>query len=266
MKFLSRKFENLTQPEIAKTLKENPLVILPTGSVEQHGAHLPAGTDIFAAEAIAEEVARLMNGLILPGGSVGVTPMHMPYESTISLSPNTYSNLIFDICNSAATHGAKQLLVINWHEGNIPALSITCERLHREIGLSVLIAQACYVAAEMYGSECGGLTHGGEIEALAVLSHRPELVHLDRISEASDHNFGSKMDKLRRTKAYQPILTDIRTIAPSGWYGKPEFATIEKGTKMLRAVSSAIAKEAKEILELLEQTQGSPKKLRSLKK
>ena len=75
------------------------MVILPTGSVEQHGAHLPAGTDIFAAEAIAEEVARLMNGLILPGGSVGVTPMHMPYESTISLSPNTYSNLIFDICN-----------------------------------------------------------------------------------------------------------------------------------------------------------------------
>ena len=266
MQFLSRKFENLTQPEIAKNLKENPLVILPTGSVEQHGAHLPAGTDIFAAEAISEKVAKLMNGLILPGGSLGVTPMHMPYEATISLSPETYMNLMFDICNSAAAHGAKKLLVINWHEGNIPALSITCERLHREVGLSVLIAQACYVAAEMYGPDCGGLTHGGEIEALAVLSHRPELVHLDRISEASDQTFGSKMDKLRRTKEYQPILTDIRTIAPSGWYGNPEFATIEKGTQMLLEVSKTIAKEAKEILELLEKTQGAPLKLKSLNK
>ena len=265
MQISSRKFENLTQPEIATVLSENPLVILPTGSIEQHGSHLPAGTDIFAAEAIAEEVAKLMNGLILPGGSLGVTPMHMPYEATISLSPETYMSLIFDVCNSAEIHGAKKLLIINWHEGNIPALTITCEKLHREVGLSVLIAQACYVAAELYGPDCGGLTHGGEIEALAVLAYRPELVYLERISEASDQTIGSKMDKLRRTKEYQPILTDIRSIAPSGWYGSPENATINKGKKMLQEVSKAISKEAKEILALLEQTQGAPQKLKSLK-
>ena len=176
-----------------------------------------------------------------------------------------YMKLIFDICNSAAVHGAKKLLVINWHEGNIPSLAITCERLHRDVGLSVLIAQACYVAAEMYGPDCGGLTHGGEIEALAVLSYRPELVYLDRVSESSNKTIGSKMDRLRRTKEYQPILTDIRSIAPSGWYGSPERATIKKGKKMLQEVSKAIAKEAKEILDLLEQTQGPPQKLKSLK-
>lgn len=265
MEYVSRKFENLTQPEIAETLKENPLVILPTGSIEQHGSHLPAGTDIFAAEAIAEEVAKIMNGLVLPGGSLGVTPMHMPYEATISLSPETYMNLVFDICNSVAKHGAKKLLVINWHEGNSAPLSIACDRLHRECGLSVLIAQACYVAAEMYGPDCGGLTHGGEIEALAVLAHRPDLVHLDRITGSSDQKFGSKMDKLRRTKEYQPILTDIRTIAPSGWYGKPELATIEKGNKMLSDISKAISTEATEILAMLEETQGTPVDIKSLK-
>ena len=73
------------------------------------------------------------------------------------------------------------------------------------------------------------------------------------------------MDKLRRTKEYQPILTDIRSIAPSGWYGSPENATINKGKKMLKEVSKAISKEAKEILALLEQTQGAPQKLKSLK-
>ena len=99
--------------------------------------------------------------------------------------------------------------------------------------MSVLTVQACYVAEELYGHSCGGLTHGGEIEALAVLAHRPDLVHLDRIDYSSDHALGHKMDKLRRTRTYQPVLTDIRSIAPTGWFGSPQHATADKGRKML---------------------------------
>jgi creatinine amidohydrolase len=73
------------------------------------------------------------------------------------------------------------------------------------------------------------------------------------------------MDKLRRTKEYQPILTDIRTIAPSGWYGKPELATIEKGNKMLSDISKAISTEATEILAMLEENQGTPVDIKTLK-
>ena len=68
--------------------------------------------------------------------------------------------------------------------------------------MTVLTVQACYVAAELYGHDCGGLTHGGEIEALAVLAYRPDLVHLDRIDYSSDHSHGRKWDKLRRTRSY----------------------------------------------------------------
>ncbi len=78
-----------------------------------------------------------------------------------------------ETCVSTAKHGAKQLMIVNWHEGNIPSLAIAAEALHREHGMSVLTVQACYVAEELYGHACGGLTHGGEIEALAVLAHRP---------------------------------------------------------------------------------------------
>ena len=95
--------------------------------------------------------------------------------------------------------------------------------------MSVLTVQACYVAAELYGHDCGGLTHGGEIEALAVLAYRPDLVHLDRIDYSSDHAHGRKWDRLRRTRSYQPVLRDIRTIAPTGWYGAPEHATVGEG-------------------------------------
>ena len=189
----SRYFIELTQPEIAAQLKANPLVILPAGSVEQHGPHLPTGTDIFAANVISAAVAERMDGLVLPATPFGVTPMHMPFEGTITFTPDTYMRVVTETCVSTAKHGAKRLLILNWHEGNIPSLAIAAESLHRDHGMSVLTVQACYVAEELYGKTCNGLTHGGEIEALAVLAFRPELVHLDRIDYSSDHSHGHKM-------------------------------------------------------------------------
>src|SRR3984957_4350499 len=107
---LSRYFVELTQPEIADQFKKNPLVILPAGSVEQHGPHLPTGTDTFAANVIAHAVAERMDGLVLAACPLGVTPMHMPYEGTLSLTPETYMRVTVETCASAAKHGAKQLM------------------------------------------------------------------------------------------------------------------------------------------------------------
>jgi creatinine amidohydrolase len=263
----SRYFIELTQPEIAAQLKANPLVILPAGSVEQHGPHLPTGTDIYAANVIAHAVAERMNGLVLPGGPLGVTPLHMGYEGTITLTPDTYVRLVTETCVSTARHGAKQVLILNWHEGNIPPLAIAADAIHRhrEWGMTVVTVQACYVAEEMYGKECNGLTHGGEIETLAVLAHRPDLVHLDRIDGSSDHQHGRSMDALRRTRAYQPVLTDVRSIAPTGWYGSPQRATAENGHRVIDGVADAIARDATEIFRQLASVQGGVGELRTLK-
>src|SRR5688572_30148330 len=134
----SRYFWDLTQPEIAEQFQRHPLVILPAGSVEQHGPHLPTGTDIFAANAIAHAVAERMDGLVLPATPLGVTPMHMPFEGTLSLMPDTYMRVVTETCASAARHGARYLLILNWHEGNIPSLAIAAEDLHRAHGITVL--------------------------------------------------------------------------------------------------------------------------------
>lgn len=261
----SRYFWELTQPEIAQQLRRNPLVILPAGSIEQHGNHLPTGTDTLAAQTISCEVANRMDGLVIPGPDLGVTPMHMPFEGTITLTPDTFMRVVTETCVSTAQHGARKLMVINWHEGNIPSLAIAAEDLHRKHGMSVVIVQACYVAAELYGAECNGLTHGGEIEALAVLAVRPDLVHLDRVEKSSDPGLGHKMDKLRRTHAYQPVLTDIRSIAPTGWYGTPEGATAERGQVMVDKISDAIAAEATEIFRQLGQVQGGVGEVKQLR-
>jgi creatinine amidohydrolase len=252
----SRYFVELTQPEIAAQFKKHPLVVFPAGSVEQHGPHLPTGTDIFAANAISHAVAEHLDGLVLPGGPLGVTPMHMPYEGTITLTAETYIRVVIETCASTAKHGAQYLLILNWHEGNIAPLAIAADDLHREFGMTVCTVQACYVAAELFGPQCGGLTHGGEIEALAVLAHRPDLVHLDRIGNSSDREHGSKMDKLRRTQAYQPVLTDIRSIASTGWYGTPRNATAARGNDMIESIAKAIAGEAGDIFQQLDRIKG----------
>jgi creatinine amidohydrolase len=261
----SRIFANLTQPEIAAQFKRKPLVLIPTGSVEQHGAHLPTGTDHFAAELVSEAVAERMDGLVLPGPMVGVTPMHMPYEGTVTFKPETYIRVITEVCESAASHGAKMLMIINWHEGNIPSLAIAAEDLHRRVGMTVLTVQACYVAEELYGGKCNGLTHGGEIEALAVLACRPELVHLDRAGESSDLRQGHHMDKLRRTRSYQPVLTDIRDIAPTGWYGDPSKATEDRGVEMVKRIADAIAEEATELFSQLDLALGGTAEVKNLR-
>ena len=248
MSLPTRVFAELTQPEIKAQLKRNPLVLFPCGSVEQHSAHLPASTDTLAATRICELVAALMDGLVLPAPSVGVTPMHMPYEATVTFTPATYQRVVVEICESAASHGAKDLLIVNWHEGNIPSLAIAADELHRRVGMRVAIVQACYVAEELYGDACNGLTHAGEIETLAVLAVRPDLVYLGRVTGGSEPRQGHRMDRLRRTRTFQPVLTDIRQIASSGWYGNPALATEERGREMMNAIASHVAKEATQLL------------------
>jgi creatinine amidohydrolase len=235
------RFIELSQPEIQAALQRNPLVLVPLGSVEQHGPHLPTGTDFYASQGIAEAVAERLDGLVLPFAPIGVTPMHMPYAGTLSVSADLFQRLLVEVVGSAAAHGARDVALINWHEGNIPAIALAAETLHRQHGCSVVVVQACYVAEELFGARYGGLTHSGQIEALAVLGVHPDLVHLERVENSSDPIQGARVDNLRRTRAYQPVLRDIRAIAPTGWYGDPRGATIEQAREMMTALADAIA-------------------------
>ena len=73
------------------------------------------------------------------------------------------------------------------------------------------------------------------------------------------------MDKLRRTHAFQPVLTDIRSIAPTGWYGTPEGATAERGQTMIKAIADTIAAEATEIFSQLDAVQGGVGEVKQLR-
>ncbi len=247
----NRRFDELTDPEIAAALDRRPVAILPVGSVEQHGPHLPTGTDFFAATSIALAVADLIDALVLPLCPLGVTPMHMPYPGTVSLRPQTFQDVVWDIGSSLAGHGCRELVILNWHEGNIPSLALVAERLHRSLGLAVVTVQACYVAEESFGPSAGGLTHGGKIAAWSVLSCRPELVHLDRAAGSGDRRQGELADQLRRDRSYQPVLTDVRTMSATGWYGDPAGATEAEAREFVAALAGQIAGRLTGVLDAL---------------
>ena len=99
-----------------------------------------------------------------------------------------------------------------------------------------------------------------------VLAYRPDLVHLERIDYSSDHSHGHKVDALRRTRAYQPVLTDVRSIAPTGWYGSPQQATVEKGLKMVSGIADSIAAKSKEIFRELDRIQSGVAEVRTMEK
>lgn len=230
----------MTQPEAETILKRSGLAIIPMGSVEQHGPHLPCGTDYLASLVIGKKVAETVDGLLVPFCPVGVTPFHMSFAGTLTLQPRTFMAVVEDICASLAQHGAKKIVFLNWHEGNTSSMNLAAVAAQQKLGVRVLVVQACYIAFELFGQECG-LTHGGELEVLPVLAYDPSLVHLERATNGSPPEKAKKIDGLRRGRAAYPFLKDIREIAPTGWYGEPQKATEEKAKVFLDKVAQAAA-------------------------
>lgn len=247
---------DITQPEAAALLARSPIAVIPTGSVEQHGPHLPFGTDYFAAWIIARRMARDLDALLLPFTPLGVTPIHMSFVGTISISPDTYMCLLADVCESIIQHGAQRLVIVNWHELNKPFIDQVASRLQLKHAVRFVLVQAHFVALELFGQEVG-LTHGGLLEALPVLAYDPSLVKLERATNPSPRDTAGKLDKLRRGREVYTVVKDVREMYPTGWYGTLEGATVDKAHAFLEAVSSRCTQQVREALETLASSKGT---------
>ncbi len=249
---MTKSLLKMTQPEAEALLSRSGLAIIPMGSVEQHGPHLPCGTDYLASLVIGEKVAEEVDGLLLPFCPIGVTPFHMSFAGTLTLKPQTFMAVVEDVCDSLVQHGAKRIVFLNWHEGNTSSMNLAAVSVQQRHPVRILVVQACYIAYELFGQECG-LTHGGELEVLPILAYDASLVHLERATNPSPPEQARKVDSLRRGRAAYPFLKDIREIAPTGWYGEPEGATAEKAREFLDKVAGAAAEYIRKTFQELEE-------------
>src|SRR5680860_32545 len=191
---------DLTAPDVAELVARTGLAVLPFGSIEQHGPHLPCGTDTMAADLVAVALAKRLDALLVPAGQYGVTPIHAGHPGTITLKREVFEAYVANLCEEMAAMGVKTFVFVNWHEGNIASLDAVATDLQDRLDVLVVTAQACYTAQRIYAEQGGELTHGGGIETLAVLAHDPSLARLDRVTEPTRPEGADALDAMRRSK------------------------------------------------------------------
>lgn len=246
---MTKSLYDQTSPDVAASLAETPIAVLAFGSVEQHGPHLPCGTDTMAAELIAADVADRLDALLVPFGPYGVTPIHAGHPGTISLRRATFESLLTDIAEELHAMGARSLVFVNWHEGNNASLDAVATDLQHRLGVLVVTAHACYVAQRLYAESGGELTHGGGIETLAVLAHDPALARLERAGEPSRPAGAADLDEMRRSHEIHGYITDVTEIADDGWYGNPQWADAADADDFAAFVGADVAARVRSILE-----------------
>lgn len=248
---MSADLGRLTGPETAELIRRRPTAVIPLGSVEQHGPHLPNGTDTIAAELVAHAVADRLDALCVPFAPYGVTPIHAGWPGTVSLRRETFEALLTDVCAELIGAGVRTLVLVNWHEGNIPSMNAVATSLQAEHGATFVAAQACYVAQRIYREHGGELTHGGGIETLAVLAHDPELVKLHRAGAPSRPSGAAHLDAVRRSAEVYGYVTDVAELAADGWYGDPWWAAEpERAAGFADTVADEVARLVTAVVEV----------------
>ena len=245
---MSRSIYELTSPDVEATLAASRTVVLPFGSIEQHGPHLPCGTDTIAAELIAKSLANRLNGLYVPFCPYGITPIHSGFPGTISLGRTTFEHLLTDVCRALIDMGAETFVLVNWHEGNTASLNAVATDLQAEQDARFYVAQACYVAQRIYEARGGTLTHGGGIETLAVMAHDARLVRQDRVEAGGGTTSAPAVDEMRRGREVYGFVTDIRDVTEAGWYGDPSWATPELAETFEASIVDDIAAQLEQFM------------------
>lgn len=248
--------ELMTEFEAQEAFAERKVAILPVGSLEQHGAFLPAGTDAIIAERISFKVAEKINGVVLPTIPYGNSfSWSKGWTSTITLSQGRLSEIVYDIGKSVAQKGSQYFLVFNGHGSNPPDIVIGTKRLKEDFPeLEILMAEWWGAGSSVISEfkETKAESHGGEFETSIMLYLAPDLVLKDKYVAEYASNLpelcyrylivkGGSEDYIKRIQMYD------QSISASGIYGDPTKATVEKGEKVVNQVVENIKNVIQEL-------------------
>ena len=238
---------------IGETLKKTKLVILPIGSTEQHGPHLPTGTDYFIGEEIAKRIAQRLDALLLPVIPFGFSLDHMPWPGNISLSTDTLRNIIRDVGNSLSLNGVSHIILMSGHAGHWYQLADICHELNvtKALGNTVIHNFCPYTAvsfemlAEVLEEEMFG--HAEELETSLMLFINEDLVHMERALK----EYPSYIPKGLTTANYAEnlrIFLSTKTVGrdtKTGVVGDATLATKEKGEKLISMMVDSLTEMVK---------------------
>jgi creatinine amidohydrolase len=246
----------LSWPEI-RTAKSR-ICLVPLGSLEQHGPHLPLWTDTAIISAIASRVEQRMPEAVLlaPAQPIGYSPHHAHF-GCLSLDLASYMALIRSVCRSFAAMGFDRILLLNGHGGNdVPCRAALCEMKEEHPALHILLTSYWTLAAEAFrairSSPIGGMGHACEMETSVMLTLHPEQVDMAKAKddgpfvrrERENSEQPAKSSMLRVADMLRPppyfMVRNFDEISENGTVGAPSFASAEKGDRFLEAAVDAV--------------------------
>jgi creatinine amidohydrolase/Fe(II)-dependent formamide hydrolase-like protein len=243
--------EHLTWPEASERFKEVDIALLPVGSTEQHGLHLPLDTDSFDAENLAISVAEQCSDpkpLVLPLIPYGVSYHHEHFPGTLSISNETLAKMVYEIGISVSRNGIKKIIIINGHGGNTPSLKFAAQMINRDTHIFT-----CVDTGETSDVDISNLcetpndVHAGEIETSTSLANRPEFVDMTKAKKFIPH-FSSTFLNFSAKRSVE-WFTRTEKISKTGVMGDPTKASKEKGKEIWKVM-------VKNLVELVEYLKG----------
>ena len=181
-------FQELTRTE-AKHLGPEAVLLFPVGATEQHGPHLPVGTDHFAVEQIAraagQVAAQQVPVVVAPTLPFGSSHHHIPFGGTMSLSTETYYRLVFELCETLIQGEWRRIFILNGHGGNHEVVQLVARDLALKYPVQMAAASYWNIAWDKFieaGANIGARLpgHAGFFETSVVIALRPELIREPR--------------------------------------------------------------------------------------
>ena len=230
--------------ELRLKARENAIVIVPVGSLEQHGPHCPVEVDSQLAETVARETARYISErepvLLLPTVWTGLSEHHMSFGGTITLDFQAFNGVIEGICRSLVRLNFKRIVLFNRHGGNDNALRVITDELSPKLGIPILQFTYWDAAPEVIANILEtqeGLMHACEAETSMMMAVRPELIDTTRIPQTQ-----SNMTSLSQYSAPDIYRwRSVGSVSDSGILGNPQAASPEKGRRLINEVARTIA-------------------------
>jgi creatinine amidohydrolase len=233
----SRFWTELTSSDLDDADMAEVIAVLPVAAIEQHGPHLPLGTDAFIMDGYLERAyARLPADLpvvFLPVQRCGCSVEHQDFAGTLSLSARTALSAWSELAEAVARAGCRKLVIVNSHGGNSGLVDILAHELRASHGLFVVMAawqRFGYPDDLFSASERVHGIHGGEIETSLMLTFRPDLVRRDKLEAFVPTSLAMEREftwlRAGRPTGYGWMAQDI---CVAGAAGDAAAATAEKG-------------------------------------
>ena len=256
-----RNYSELTRLEMEQIDKEETIVLIPLGALEQHGNQAPLGTDDIIANAMTGYLKKALEALdpdfpmlIFPVMPIGLSTEHRNFCGSITLKPDTYYHMLYDISVSLAHHGFKKLAFLVCHGGNAPIVQVLSRELRSEVGISpFILSSGAFSHPDVKATVSEGNVwdfHGGEMETSMVMAVDPSLVKLETSKAGIPMAF-------KDNKALMPygavsigwVSEDWKTEdgTPIGIGGDPSGATAEKGRIILETSANVLVPGLMEI-------------------